>query len=296
MMVGNEMTGPVAGVGYKADSALEAEIVAHCRKALEQSDKSSWDVADDYHKLSKCGWTQQRIAEEFGTNQSSVFKFIACAKNSSVPNIRPRFWEAFQDVNSESKPEVLTNWADKQCNTVEWRTPSEILEPVRDYFGGCIPLDPAAPSDNPTGAERFFTKDDDGLAHYWAGNGVFVIPPYGSDYGDLWRKIHADASKGLQIIALLPCGARFISGYWLSKHWTAMCFVPGRVGLVNESGEQQKGNPYDSILYGFNVDYEAFTRSFSSLGTVSPGPAHILLAEADEGRPAERWYAVAIKK
>jgi hypothetical protein len=41
------------------------------------------------------GWTQQRIADKWGVPQSSVSKFIACARRYSVLNSRPKFWETF---------------------------------------------------------------------------------------------------------------------------------------------------------------------------------------------------------
>jgi phage N-6-adenine-methyltransferase len=301
-MVGNELTGPVAGIVYKAESADEADIITHCKKAMRQADRSSWDVADDYYKLSKRGWTQQRIAEEFGVSQASVSKFIACASEYSLANNRPPFWEAYQRKDGKA-----ADMPDKQCKTSEWYTPPEILEPVRDYFGGAIPLDPAAPLDNPTGAERFFTKQDNGLTQDWAGNGAFVNPPYGAEISDWCRKIHESASTGLQILALLPCGARFSTSYCqnyiLNEHLTAICFVRGRVGFVNEDGEQQTGNIYDSAIYGYNADHEAFARSFDSLGKVAcvkGRDALTLLADTDSepsflpraarNTGEEQWY------
>ena len=55
------------------------------------------------------------------------------------------------------------NLADKKAERKDWLTPPKILEPVRRYFGGQIPLDPATGADNPTDAQFFFTKADDGL-------------------------------------------------------------------------------------------------------------------------------------
>jgi hypothetical protein len=76
--------------------------VAHCQEAIRQSDRSSWDVADDYLELSRRGWTQQRIADEFGVSRSSVSKFMACARKCSLANTRPSFWEAYQQVDGKT--------------------------------------------------------------------------------------------------------------------------------------------------------------------------------------------------
>lgn len=61
----------------------------------------------------------------------------------------------------------------------EWYTPSYIIEPIRELLGG-IDLDPCstAEANKTVKAERFFTKDEDGLNHPWAARTVFCNPPY----------------------------------------------------------------------------------------------------------------------
>jgi ParB family chromosome partitioning protein len=175
-----------------------------------------------------------------------------------------------QPIGRESDASAETNWEDKECKIVEWYTPPAIVERVRDYFGGPIPLDPATAPHNPTGALRFFTAELDGLAQDWSGVGAFVNPPYGKVMSDWCRKVHEETAKGLPLIALLPCGARFSTAYWqdyiLTGQLTAICFVRGRVAFVGPDGEEQQGNPYDSAVYGFNTDCERFARAFGPLG------------------------------
>jgi phage N-6-adenine-methyltransferase len=160
------------------------------------------------------------------------------------------------------------NWADKSGANSVWLTPPEVLAAIRDYFGAPIPLDPAT---------RFFTKTDDGLARPWKA-GVFVNPPYSKSDGEkippirLWiAKIHAEAERGTEILALLPCGARFSTGYWqdhaLVPELRAVCFVRGRVNFIDgRTGVQKKANTYDSMIYGFNADPERFAEAFRRLG------------------------------
>jgi hypothetical protein len=78
----------------------------------------------------------------------------------------------------ESPPTAETNWVDKQCESVEWYTPPAILERVEFYFGGPIPLDPATAPHNPTGATRFITEDEDGLAQEWLASGSQLKQPF----------------------------------------------------------------------------------------------------------------------
>lgn len=167
---------------------------------------------------------------------------------------------------------------DRSGKSSIWLTPERVLAPVRAYFGGPIPLDPCTQPGNPTKALRFFTEAEDGLAQPWDAP-AFVNPPYSRLEGQkippirLWvEKIHREAEKGQVVIALLPCGARFSTGYWqqhaLVSELRAWCFVRGRVNFLDESGKVAKGNLYDSAVYGFGVDPVRFARFFTPLGRV----------------------------
>jgi phage N-6-adenine-methyltransferase len=195
-------------------------------------------------------------------------------------------------VAEETQADDDTNWVDKECNSVEWYTPPAVLERVRDYFGGPIPLDPATAPHNPTGALRFFTAEQDGLRQDWSRDGAFVNPPYGAAMRDWCRKLHEEADRGVPVIALLPCGARFSTAYWqehvLNGRLTAICFVQGRVAFVSPQGEAPAGNPYDSAVYGFNADRERFARAFGPLGRIVPvggGPAAVQPGDACQSPP-----------
>ena len=162
-----------------------------------------------------------------------------------------------------------TNWVDKECKETIYLTPDKILEPIRAYFGGQIPCDPATEESNPTNAKTFWTIKDNGLEQEWPEE-VFVNPPYGKIIRDFTAKIREEANRGSTIIALLPCGARFSTRYWqndiLIPKLKAICFVKGRVRFLRSDGTIAKSNPYDSAIYGFNVNKAKFSRIFSEVG------------------------------
>lgn len=173
------------------------------------------------------------------------------------------------------------NMADLKCKETIYITPPQIADPVRSYFpSGVIPLDAATQPDNPLGAEKFCTKEaikgscGDGLVFPWSDVGkCFVNPPYGRGMKDWCAKIHEETILGCEILALLPCGARFSTRYWQDHIFNAgmdvTLYVRGRVRFLRPDGSDTTGqNPYDSQLIGFNVDVDRFIRCFQHLGKI----------------------------
>jgi hypothetical protein len=77
-----------------------------------------------------------------------------------------------------------------------------------------------------------------------------------------------EAARGQTILALLPCGARFSTGYFqdhVLSPTNAVCFVRGRVRFLQD-GVPCKNNPYDSAIYGYNVDARRFAACLGPLG------------------------------
>lgn len=174
------------------------------------------------------------------------------------------------------------NMADLRCQSTVYITPPKLHTPLCKYFpGGQIPLDPATEPNNPLGAKNFCTGSSedpgslgDGLVVPWVDYGsVFVNPPYGKGIKDWCEKIHEETVAGCEILALLPCGARFSTRYWqdhiLNSGLDVTLFVRGRVQFKRPDGSGTQGqNPYDSQLIGFNVDIDKFVECFKHLGKV----------------------------
>jgi hypothetical protein len=172
-----------------------------------------------------------------------------------------------------------------------WRTPEKILERVRVYFGGDIPLDPASGPDNPTRALRFFTgaepssapvpglftevEDLDalararvcGLATPWDAP-VWCNPPYGRELRAWLKKMIAEGTRGTEIIALLPT-ARWEQPYLHDALRAALhlCLIRGRVDFISSiDGQPVRGNPSGSMLLGYCTSPARFSEAFSPLG------------------------------
>lgn len=167
---------------------------------------------------------------------------------------------------------MTTPLVDRSSISNLWLTPQGFIKQVEQYFRGPIPLDPATEDNNPTGALSFYTETTNGLDKDWSKIGmVFVNPPYSKGSMPLWTaKIKEEADKGTEIIALLPCGARFGTKYWqrnaLNNNLNAICFVKGRLKFRKPNGTIGKRNLYDSQVYGYNVDWQDFKEAFENVG------------------------------
>jgi len=157
-----------------------------------------------------------------------------------------------------------------EAPSVEWYTPPEWIAMARAVMGG-IDLDPAS---NPIAqawikADRFYTKDDDGLAQPWAGR-VWCNPPYGK-----FSRLFIE--RGLQfyktgdvpqcIFMVNRTGAAWYVD--LADQFDALCQVRKRISFLNPEGKVE-GSPryHNDILYlGPNV--EKFVAVFSPVGRLS---------------------------
>jgi phage N-6-adenine-methyltransferase len=92
--------------------------------------------------------------------------------------------------------------------TCEWETPQAFFDKLNDEFG--FDLDACATPENAK-CLRYFTKEQDGLAHEWTGR-VWMNPPYGREIGKWVRKAYEEARQGATVVCLLP--ARTDTAWW----------------------------------------------------------------------------------
>lgn len=137
-------------------------------------------------------------------------------------------------------------------------TPPYVLDPVRAVLDG-IGLDPCTEPDNPTGAERFYTVDDDGLNQPWCEHewmpSVYVNPPY-SKAREPWVLRCMDAGeRGQRVVLLIPSHTDTRIWHRAMSTATAVCFIKGRVKFgVLRANRRQEAASHPSALLGWNVD------------------------------------------
>jgi site-specific DNA-methyltransferase (adenine-specific) len=93
--------------------------------------------------------------------------------------------------------------------TNEWATPAELFNQLDRKFS--FTLDPCATPRNAK-CKRFFTTQQDGLLQSWAGETVFMNPPYGREIGAWIKKAYEESQKGAVVVCLIP--ARTDTSYW----------------------------------------------------------------------------------
>lgn len=108
-----------------------------------------------------------------------------------------------------------------------WATPQQWYDYLNLEFG--FTLDPCCVPETAKCA-KYYTPEDDGLAHSWAGERVFMNPPYGREIGAWMRKAYTEARDGhALVVAFVP--ARVDTAWWheYAVKATEIRFPKGRV-------------------------------------------------------------------
>lgn len=86
-------------------------------------------------------------------------------------------------------------------NGRHWATPPEVFDPLHREFN--FTLDPCATPETAK-CQKFYTESDDGLTKSWAGERVFMNPPYGREVYAWTKKAREEAAAGVLVVGLLP--------------------------------------------------------------------------------------------
>lgn len=94
--------------------------------------------------------------------------------------------------------------------TDDWPTPQWLFDALHAEFG--FTLDPCSSHANAK-CPKHFTMAENGLLQSWAGEVVFMNPPYGQAIGDWMRKAHGAAMhEGATVVCLVP--SRTDTAWW----------------------------------------------------------------------------------
>jgi hypothetical protein len=154
----------------------------------------------------------------------------------------------------------------------DWYTPEVYLEVVREVLGGVIELDPASSeaANKTVKAARFFSKEDNGLAHEWNG-AVFLNPPYGKvgsrSSQEIWTSKLIEEYELGNITAAVTL-INFVPGYkWWSKLWDyPVCAVNHCIRFIPVSGQNAGSAKASSAFVYLGPEEDKFCTIFRVFG------------------------------
>jgi len=116
----------------------------------------------------------------------------------------------------------------------DWETPQAFFDELNKEFD--FTLDPCCTPENAK-CKKFFTEKEDGLKQSWAGERVFMNPPYGTLISKWVKKAYEEAQAGALVVCLLP--ARTDTRWWWDYCMKGeICFIKGRLKF---KGRNTKG-------------------------------------------------------
>ena len=148
----------------------------------------------------------------------------------------------------------------------EWYTPADIIEAARQCMN-CIDLDPASSSkaQETVRATKFFTIEDDGLAHPWKGR-VWLNPPYERGLVDKFVS-HLLEQPFEQACVLVNNATETGWAQALLKQSESVCFPSSRIRYLAPDGV--KNTPLQGqMICGLGVARSAFEEAFGWHGVV----------------------------
>lgn len=167
-----------------------------------------------------------------------------------------------------SRKQLLNGEAVQQSKTNEWYTPVAYLDAARKVLGG-IDLDPAscAEANESVQADRFLTKDDDGLRVDWVGR-VWLNPPYGRLAGDFVTRLVDLHSAGSVTAAVTLVNAHCTDTKWFQSLWDhTLCFTDHRIDFANGT-DDRGGSTHGSVFVYLGPDPGLFATEFASFGAI----------------------------
>jgi DNA N-6-adenine-methyltransferase (Dam). len=262
----------------RAINALEQRIVT----AEDDADAMLWDQARQVVEQLDAGLSQRQLAAQWiNVRTGEPYSHVHVHRTRQVferysgVTPRPRFRDAYNEIDQASKAHVAQNTGEN-----EWYTPEPYIAAARSVLGA-IDLDPASTSDanRIVQARTFYTRADNGLSKEWRGR-VWMNPPYAQPLIEQFcDKLAASVQSGTVTHAIVLVNNATETAWFrtLANLACALCFPTGRVQFWHPDRAPAEPLQGQAVLYidRGNGDFNAFTPSFSRFGflvlKVTPG-------------------------
>lgn len=150
----------------------------------------------------------------------------------------------------------------------EWYTPKEYIDSVYEVLSE-IDLDPASceEANHTIKAQKFYTKEDDGLSHPWIGK-VFLNPPYGEDGPPFIEKLIQEYKTENVTEFILLVNSRATDAEWFQSLYDGIiCFTDHRIDFDSPE-EKNTSSTHGSCFVYFGHNEKKFAESFSKYGSI----------------------------
>lgn len=152
----------------------------------------------------------------------------------------PDVLEQSQDARPQFAPARGSVAVHYMSETVEWATPKEVFARLNFIYN--FTLDPCSTHANAT-CSKHYTIAENGLAHSWQGERVFMNPPYGRVIGDWMKKAYEESCGSALVVCLIP--ARTDTAWWHDYAAKGeIVFVRGRLKF----GAGKNSAPFPSAI------------------------------------------------
>ena len=149
----------------------------------------------------------------------------------------------------------------------EWNTPVKYVEAVREVLG-TIDVDPCSNEEAQEiiKAEKYYTKDRNGLAEYWYGN-VFMNPPYKSKILNTFVDRLLLSVRQREVYSFIVIVYDKTDTHWYHKllnSSNALCIHYGRI----QYDVKKSGNPHGTNIFYMGKNVALFKYVFNKFGRV----------------------------
>jgi DNA N-6-adenine-methyltransferase (Dam) len=167
----------------------------------------------------------------------------------------------------------------QETKSAEWYTPAYLIEAARSVMGG-IELDPASceAANQLVKAERYYTKQENGLLRSWSAETIWLNPPYGrtvkqqglrkSTIGLFIEKLLQEYQSGNIGQAIVLATTEVNAKWFYPLFQFPICFPDHRVHFIVPEKLDKYSQMFGTALAYLGPNEDSFIEVFSRFGHV----------------------------
>jgi len=233
--------------------------ISSARTAIEHAHKAGTLLTEAKAQVKHGEWGNW-IANNCPFSERTARAYMQLSKRRPVADLGVR--ETLK-LMAEPKEKAIKNMM--SSNSVHWLTPNHIVEKVFQTMGD-VDLDPCSDPEGNIAASQWFTEEDNGLSHTWAGR-VFMNPPYGNPTTANWC-YHMTKQPVDQAMILIRSSTGADYFHTLMDWCDAVCFIQGRLEFNPGDNQKTSKSTFYNVMFYKGNKTKQFREQFQSEGKV----------------------------